>query len=108
MSAPVSRKERVRSAVALPNNSCPASRETCLRRQRELKEDRTRISNMLFSILSEYFEQRSPGPCNDFRVPEEGYFENLVALSKLAVSLRRAVDSLIEWNADVMAGRATL
>lgn len=108
MSAPASRKERVRSAVALPNNSSPASRESCLRRERELEEDRARISNVLFSILSASLEQRSPGPWNDFRVPEEGYFENLAALSKLGVTLLKAVDSLIEWNADVMAGKATL
>jgi hypothetical protein len=105
MSAPVSRKERVRPPVVLSKNSCPSNRESCLR---ELEELRERAHETMVWLGHEYFEQCHPGPANDFKQPKEEYLKNVVSLFQLSVKLLKAVDLLLAWNADVMPGRTTL
>ena len=100
MSAPVKR----RPAALLSNNSCPSSRESCLR---ELEDLRKRVHETMFGLGHEYFEQRDPGPANDFKQPNDEYLKNVVSLLQLSVKLLKGVNSLIEWNPDVMAGKAT-
>jgi len=103
MSAPVKR----RPAVVLPNNSCPSSSESCLQRERELEQLSAEVHKAMFGLGHEYFEQCRPAPSNDWKQPNGEYLKNVVALFELSVKLLKAVNSLIGWNADVMAGKAT-
>ena len=102
MSAPVEE----RPAVVLSNNSSPSSRESCLRRELELEQLSAEVREAMFGLGHEYFEQCRPGPSNDWKQPNNEYLKNVVALFELSVNLLKAVNSLIEWNADVMAGKA--
>ena len=103
MSAPVEE----RPAVVLPTNSCPPSRESCLQRELELEELSAEVHEAMFGLGHEYFEQCHPGPSNDWKQPNDEYLKNVVSLFELSVKLLKAVNSLIEWNADAMAGKAT-
>jgi len=101
MSAPVEE----RPAVVLSNSSSPSNRESCLR-ERELEQLRAEVHEAMFGLWHEYFEQCRPGPSNDWKQPSDEYLKNVVSLFELSVKLLKAVNSLIEWNADVMAGKA--
>jgi hypothetical protein len=104
MSAPAEE----RPAVVLPKNSSPPSSKSCLQRERELEQLRAEAHATMFGLWHEYFEQCRPGPANDFKQPDDAYLKNVVSLFRLSVKLLKAVNSLIEWNADAMAGKAEL
>ena len=104
MSAPVKR----RPAVVLSNNSCPSSRESCLARQRDLEKRRAHIVSALERIADQSFEWQFPRPCNGVREISPTRFEISTKLCKAFATLLRAVDKLIAWNTDVMAGKATV
>jgi hypothetical protein len=103
MSAPVEE----RPAVVVPNNSSRSSRESCLQRERELEQLSAEVHEAMFGLGHEYREQCRPGPSNDWKQPNNEYLKNVVTLFQLSVKLLKAVNSLIEWNADAMAGKAT-
>ncbi len=104
MSVPVSRKERVRPTAVLSKNSCPPIRESC---SRDLEELRERAHETMFGLSHEYYEQCHPGPANDFKQPNNEYLKNVASLVQLSVKLLKAVDLLIAWNDDIMAGKVT-
>jgi hypothetical protein len=60
----------------------------------------------MFGLGHEYYEQCSPGRSNDWKQPNNEYLKNVVSLFEISVKLLKGVNSLIGWNADVMAGKA--
>jgi hypothetical protein len=77
-----------------------------LQRERELEQLSAEVHEAMFGLFREYREQRRPGPSNDWKQPNDEYLKNVVSLFELSVKLLKGVNSLIEWNAEVMAGKA--